>query len=137
MCGDSHALSPAWSKIALNGEERLLSPALVTGLKHWHLRDESNFYPKKNFYRALSSLPTGSNVIFMFGEIDCREGLLVAVERCLYKDLEEGINTTVDIYIKTLKQVMKKYKFKVYTLFLIFEYVFEFLFVSSCNVFLK
>ncbi len=29
----------------------MLRPALVTGLKHWHLRPESNFYPKKNFER--------------------------------------------------------------------------------------
>lgn len=31
----------------------MLRPALVTGLKHWHLRPESNFYPKKNFERYM------------------------------------------------------------------------------------
>lgn len=32
---------------------RVLRPALVTGLKHWHLRPESSFYPKKNFERCV------------------------------------------------------------------------------------
>ena len=43
VCGDSHALPPAWKVI----NKRLLVPKLVTGLKHWHLREESEFYPKK------------------------------------------------------------------------------------------
>lgn len=45
VCGDSHCLSPAWRIITVNNEKRLLTPVLVTGLKCWHLRKESNFYP--------------------------------------------------------------------------------------------
>lgn len=33
------------------------------------------------------------------GEIDCREGLLVAVEKCKYESIEEGIDVGVDVYI--------------------------------------
>jgi len=43
VCGDSHALSPAWMTA---GSGVVLVPKLVTGLKHWHLRPDSNFYPK-------------------------------------------------------------------------------------------
>lgn len=35
---------------------------------------ETEFYPKKNFYHVISSIPHGADVIFLFGEIDCREG---------------------------------------------------------------
>lgn len=43
------------------------------------------FFPKMNFYNALERIPKGSEIIMLFGEIDCREGLLVSVERCRYE----------------------------------------------------
>ena len=63
MCGDSHALSTAWKSLerTVDGggdgggagdagdagvDRTILVPALVTGLKHWHLRPGTNFYPK-------------------------------------------------------------------------------------------
>jgi hypothetical protein len=46
LMGDSHCLTPAWRKVELRGQARLLTPLLVTGLKCWHLRVESVFYPK-------------------------------------------------------------------------------------------
>jgi hypothetical protein len=102
--------------VHLKGEERLLKPMLVTGLKMWHLRPESVFFPKNNFYNVVSTstdsvccvrgvracvfnrvvrigvvtVPPHSDVVFLFGEIDCREGLVVSVEKCRYRDLEEG-----------------------------------------------
>lgn len=95
VCGDSHTLATAWREISLpptskNGEQQrerrvLLRPALVTGLKHWHLRKESTFYPKINFWRVLATIPPRSRVVFLFGEIDCREGILSAVEKCKYE----------------------------------------------------
>jgi len=42
VCGDSHSLSPGWQPVG----DRFLVPKLVTGLKHWHLRPEGDFYPK-------------------------------------------------------------------------------------------
>lgn len=69
----------------MNEERTCLHPALVTGLKHWHLRKESNFYPKANFWNVLQRIPAGSRVVFVLGEIDCREGILRAVEKCKYE----------------------------------------------------
>lgn len=85
VCGDSHTLPTAWRELTVHGERVLLRPALVTGLKHWHLRKDSTFYPKINFWRVLASIPPRSKVVFLFGEIDCREGILNAVEKCKYE----------------------------------------------------
>jgi hypothetical protein len=52
------------------------------------LRKDSDFYPKANFQAVTESLTEGATVVFIFGEIDCREGLLVAVERARYETLE-------------------------------------------------
>lgn len=85
VCGDSHTLATAWREIQVHGQSTLLRPALVTGLKHWHLRKESTFYPKLHFWRVLESIPHRAKVVFLFGEIDCREGILLAVEKCKYE----------------------------------------------------
>ncbi len=60
----------------------MLHPLLVTGCKIWHLRPESRFYPKLQFFNTIRKLPPRAQVVMLFGEIDCREGLLLAVERC-------------------------------------------------------
>mmetsp|Transcript_18834 Transcript_18834/g.31491 ORF Transcript_18834/g.31491 Transcript_18834/m.31491 type:complete len:731 (+) Transcript_18834:36-2228(+) len=113
IAGDSHSLSPAWRTIMWQGKPHLLRPMLVTGLKAWHLRTESDFFPKANFHAAMRQIPNGATVIFAFGEIDCREGLLVAVERAYYKDLQEGIDTVISIYISQLNQLAKARGFTV------------------------
>ena len=81
VAGDSHSLAPAWRTVSYLGRPHLLRPALATGCKIWHLRKESDFFPRANFESMIASIPPGSPVVFCFGEIDCREGLLVAVER--------------------------------------------------------
>ena len=91
----------------------LLVPRLVTGCKVWHLRDASDFFPKYNFEHALKTIPDGAPVVFIFGEIDCREGLLVAVERMRYPDLEAGVAHTVKIYIGVLKALAASRKLTV------------------------
>ena len=48
------------------------------------------------------------------GEIDCREGLLLALERDRYRNLEEGITTTVRLFTAVLKTLINKKKFKVH-----------------------
>lgn len=112
MVGDSHVISPAWNIVKLNEEYRLITPLLVTGIKHWHLRPESVFYPKANFESAINTIPNGSDVIFLLGEIDCREGLLLAVEKDIYTNIQEGIEHTVKLFISSLKKTIQKKKFR-------------------------
>lgn len=69
----------------LREEARLLVPLLVTGLKVWHLRGDCQFYPNFAFRVAIDSVPQCSQVIMLFGEIDCREGILVSVEKGRYQ----------------------------------------------------
>lgn len=114
VCGDSHCLSPAWQAVTLHGEARYLHPVLVTGMKCWHLRSDFDFYPKINFYNAIETIPHGAEIVFMFGEIDCREGILVAVERCRYQSLEQGMRHTIRIYLRVLRQLAQRHKFKIY-----------------------
>lgn len=52
-------------------------------------------------------------MIFLIGEIDCREGLLVAMERDLYKSIEEGIDATLAVFKGVLGAVIKNKKVKV------------------------
>jgi len=35
-------------------------------------------------------VPVGASVIFVLGEIDCREGILVAVEKLKYDTIDDG-----------------------------------------------
>jgi tetratricopeptide (TPR) repeat protein len=85
IVGDSHTLSLSWNIIqrrtaavstptkgkssssssATEGEKSysLLIPRLVTGVKQWHLRNDSTFYPKQNFYNGMTdSVPKQSEV---------------------------------------------------------------------------
>eukprot|EP01112_Ceratiomyxa_fruticulosa_P020635 TRINITY_DN7095_c0_g2_i1.p1 TRINITY_DN7095_c0_g2~~TRINITY_DN7095_c0_g2_i1.p1 ORF type:complete len:746 (-),score=166.86 TRINITY_DN7095_c0_g2_i1:30-2267(-) len=111
VAGDSHSISPAWHVISVKDEPRLLIPILVTGLKIWHLRPKSRFFPKINFLQAISSIPLNSDVIFLFGEIDCREGFPLCVQRCKYDTLEEGMNITINIYMDVLTKIIHERKF--------------------------
>ena len=49
----------------------------------------------------------------MIGEIDCREGLLVAVERDRYASLVEGMERTIDIFLAALVKIIAVKKFNV------------------------
>ena len=113
FCGESHTIPVAWQQICVKDKMYTLKPVLVTGLKIWYLRKESTFYPKINFDNAVKAIPRGSTVIFCFGEIDCREGLLKAVARCKYDSLQEAISASINIYIETLSELAWTYWFKI------------------------
>lgn len=84
LAGDSHCLPPAWRVVDVQGARVLLRPVLATGVKVWHLRESSTFYPKLDFLQGARTLPQGAAALFLFGEIDCREGIVRAVERGYY-----------------------------------------------------
>jgi hypothetical protein len=134
VCGDSHTLAPAWKVLKVKQKRLRLKPALVTGLKHWHLRREGYFYPKRNFYyvcgvdtrsplkKALGlfgdhvetpTIPDKATVLFLLGEIDCREGILVAVEKLRYASVEEGIRHTAQIFVDVASRLARHKRWKV------------------------
>lgn len=104
FASDSHCISPAWRVIDYCGKPHVLHPLLATGVKVWHIRKEGCFYPKFALLNALKEVPNGSTVIFNIGEIDCREGLLAAVDNCKYDTIVEAIVGVVETYIGFLKE---------------------------------
>eukprot|EP01032_Pedospumella_encystans_P026298 gene26298-29707_t len=114
VLGDSHSVSPAWSVLSVRGEARLLVPRLATGVKHWHLRAESDFYPRAHFQNMVASIPPGSEVILNIGEIDCREGILLAVERDYYATFDEAVQQTLNVFLPVLRDLVAVHKLRVY-----------------------
>ncbi|XP_063422401.1 uncharacterized protein LOC134706948 isoform X2 [Mytilus trossulus] len=114
LVGDSHCITSAWQHIKFKEETVTIHPVLSTGTKIWHLREESQFYPKINFYNAIKVIPDNAAVMLCFGEIDCREALLLCVEKSKYDSIEEAIDTVIDIYIEVIKDLYKKYNWNIY-----------------------
>lgn len=50
----------------------------------------------------------------MFGEIDCREGLLLAVEKLKYDSLEEAMTVLINIYAEALLDLIKTRGFDIF-----------------------
>lgn len=114
VVGDSHTLPLSWRQISINGVTHVLRPLLVTGCKCWHLRPESKFYPKFNFEQAISRVPSGSRVMFVFGEIDCREGMLLAVDRGYHENMREAMVNTIRMYTKLLSSIAESKNLEVF-----------------------
>ncbi|KAJ9445881.1 hypothetical protein DIPPA_11307 [Diplonema papillatum] len=108
VCGDSHSFSTSWHVLAVGGQQYLTRNHLVTGLKCYHLRPESHFYPRYNYEHVTKRLPKKSKIIMMFGEIDCREGIVLAVEKGRYDTVEEGMRTVIEYYVKALLALQKE-----------------------------
>lgn len=114
FASDSHCISPSWRTIDYCGKPHVIHPVLATGVKIWHIRKEGCFYPKFTLLNALKDVPNGSPVIFNIGEIDCREGLLRAVDNCKYDTIGEAIEAAVEIYIAFLTEQQKERGFIVF-----------------------
>jgi hypothetical protein len=68
----------------------------------------SKFYTKANFYHFMEEIPDGSEVMFLIGEIDCREGILKAVEQGKHDSLDEAIRINIREFLRVLKDVMRR-----------------------------
>merc|ERR1712190_622806 len=113
VLGDSHVLSTAWRTIAVpsvdaSSECCTLVPCLTTGAKIWHLRKKSSFYTKFDFWQRIDSIPAGSPLILILGEIDCREGVLRAVQKGKYESIEHALRSLIELYIELIREVRKK-----------------------------
>ena len=52
-------------------------------------------------------------MIFLIGEIDCREGLLLAVEKDVYPTVTAGMDRVIDIFADVLQKLIRDRKFRV------------------------
>ena len=114
LLGDSHVLAAAWRRVPLGGQQRVLVPALVTGVKAWHLRPGCRFYPAKHWASAAARLPDGAAVVACAGEIDCREGLLHAVARGRYDSLPAAAAATAALLVAELQRLAAQRRFILY-----------------------
>ncbi|CAL1154169.1 unnamed protein product [Cladocopium goreaui] len=108
IVGDSHVLSFAWQFLEFDDEHFMLVPLLITGAKIWHLREDSRFYTMFSFWDKLSIIPIESPVIFLLGEIDCRDGILRSVQKGKHDSFDDALRTVVNVYLDLLVQVRKK-----------------------------
>jgi tetratricopeptide (TPR) repeat protein len=105
ICSDSHSIPMSWHNLIIDGKPTLTVNRLVTGLKIWHIRDDCDFYPKRNFEAVVETIPIGADALFCFGEIDCREGILKAVDKGIYDTHKEAIIKLLGVYTKRLLAV--------------------------------
>eukprot|EP00927_Polykrikos_kofoidii_P047124 TRINITY_DN41209_c0_g1_i1.p1 TRINITY_DN41209_c0_g1~~TRINITY_DN41209_c0_g1_i1.p1 ORF type:complete len:985 (+),score=164.35 TRINITY_DN41209_c0_g1_i1:124-2955(+) len=114
VIGDSHVLSSAWQSVTMRSVEgqdevkRTLVPCLVTGLKIWHLRQASDFHTKFSFWDCITAFPAGADIVLMLGEIDCREGIVGAVQKGRYADLEAALQAIINLYVEVVQEVRKR-----------------------------
>jgi hypothetical protein len=119
--GDSHVLSLAWQEIHLHSScNRRVVPVLVTGLKAWHVRRQTNFFTQTCFRSVLRQLASSSHrirtVVVSAGEIDCREGIggpLLQGYGCSPEHEQQLVQRTVSEYTTALVQIAQSLKLQI------------------------
>jgi Flp pilus assembly protein TadD len=99
--GDSHVLSYNGLVVDAQGARRRLQSHLVFGCKAWHLiRPEPS--PYRSFFEAAAArIPSGSTVLGVFGELDCRykEGLMRVLRKDPHADWRAMTDALVAGYV--------------------------------------
>jgi hypothetical protein len=76
VLGESHSLPLAWQEIFIHDSRSLLVPKLVVGLKAWHFSpNPGNCKELSTLRNILDNIPSGSTILTVAGEIDCRPGI--------------------------------------------------------------
>ena len=94
-------------------------PILITGIKAWHFRKNTEFYTNTALHNALSEIREISNakeLVVSAGEIDVREGIGRALDNGHYRTLEQAVKATVEGYVAELTNISKHYSFTLYIL---------------------
>jgi hypothetical protein len=102
VLGDSHVLSIAWQTGVVHGRPRVFVPVLVTGLKAWHTRRQTQFFTNTCLRRSIERIPPGSMIMISAGEIDCREGMGGPLLEGYTDNCLHHVQTTVKEYVNVL-----------------------------------
>ena len=119
VLGDSHTLTYAWRTLHLQSGLRTCVPILITGIKAWHFRKDTEFYTHTALHNALEEIRKNNSakeLIVSAGEIDVREGIGRALDKGRYDTLNAAIDATVCAYISELVDISKKYSIRLYVL---------------------
>lgn len=115
IMGDSHTFALAWRK--LKRSEHVIVPLPIVGLKayHFHPRFRNTSFMRA-FRHHLSVLQREGHkkCVISAGEIDCRmdEGILLALEKKVYTNLEVAVQETVAVYLQGLEEMKKEANFE-------------------------
>jgi tetratricopeptide (TPR) repeat protein len=107
ILGDSNCLSLAYHTIELKSEKRIFIPQLVNSLKIWHLRDDSEYFTKYNYFNIINSLRNEKvdYICFILGSCDLKDGFDYLTEKGNTKSEAEIINMLIDIYLSRLREL--------------------------------
>jgi hypothetical protein len=86
----------------IHGQPRTFVPVLVTGLKAWHTRPQTQFFTHTCLRRSIERIPIGSLVLISAGEIDCREGMGGPLLEGYTDNCLQYVQATVQEYVHAL-----------------------------------
>ena len=111
VIGESHSLSSHYLSVNHLGRDFFCMSKLIKGCKQWHLGCEINNEYKYQFEVLFKSLPKASEVLLMFGEIDCRidAGIVEHKNKYPNKNLNNIIISTIDNYLNYVLEVNSEY----------------------------
>ncbi|MDA0781264.1 MAG: tetratricopeptide repeat protein [Rickettsiales bacterium] len=99
LVGDSHTLTCSNKVININNAGYKCKTELIRGCKIWHLINDKDNKMKVAYKRIMNSIPSASNIVMSFGEIDCRTNEGVYYRYLKYgNDLHEETDKLLDAY---------------------------------------
>lgn len=111
ILGESHCLSPAC--ITVKGWR--CKAYLTSGVKAWHLAQDSHNRYKEMVTLALNDIPNNGAALFCYGEIDCRRDEGIYTHYKIHPEINVG-NAVADIAKKYVSFVVEQAKKKSLTL---------------------
>jgi tetratricopeptide (TPR) repeat protein len=106
VVGDSHALTYQSLNLNFNNKNYILESHWIEGCKMWHLGNNLKNNYKYQFNQILKNIPDYSNVIFSFGEIDCRfdEGVFDYIKKNPQLSITEVQKSTIINYLEFINE---------------------------------
>ena len=112
VIGDSHALVSHQLSVQHSGNNFLCKAFLIMGCKQWHLGNDVRNKFKFKLESVFCSLTAGSDLLLVFGEIDCRlnDGIIPHRKKYLRKDISALITNTVEGYLNYIFKINNYHK---------------------------
>eukprot|EP00775_Hariotina_reticulata_P004975 gene4975-5217_t len=70
-------------------------------------------YAAWQFWEAIRGLKPGSWVVLMLGELDCREGMLTALQKLKYDSLKQAVGATAGVFSSLALELVTQHRLKV------------------------
>ena len=108
VVGDSHVVSIGWQTISSWKDDdvcKILVPVVITGLKAWHVRFQTNFFTQTNLQTQFQLfLRDETELLVSAGEIDCREGIGGPSLQGYTQSCTSNVSRTVQEYVTSLSK---------------------------------